>query len=217
MIYFIFTKKILSNDKWNCPSVREEKKGNIVHLESVCVNASGDVPEVPSGRTHYICIYANGTWDALDNNNQAGFICEWTGTDTYVVYFRLLCIKLSNLFFILLLQRFRILYHGIVSTVLHTIDECCLNLNYKIKTTSVDLLILPSLLAECGPGLYKVTVTTSNNRCRYVSLYVFEKDECRPCPDCKIKSVSGDDEALCDDVCDGTTNVPNVARTACGE
>ena len=33
----------------------------------------------------------------------------------------------------------------------------------------------------------------------------------------KIKSVSGDSSHLCQDVCDGTTNVPNAARTACGE
>ena len=33
----------------------------------------------------------------------------------------------------------------------------------------------------------------------------------------KIKSVSGDLSSLCQDVCDGTTNVPNAARTACGE
>ena len=39
----------------------------------------------------------------------------------------------------------------------------------------------------------------------------------RPCPDSKIKSVSGDNSTLCQDVCDGTTNVPNGARTACGE
>ena len=33
----------------------------------------------------------------------------------------------------------------------------------------------------------------------------------------KIKSVSGDSSSLCQDVCDGTTNVPNAAHTACGE
>ena len=33
----------------------------------------------------------------------------------------------------------------------------------------------------------------------------------------KIKSVSGDDPALCLDVCDGTTNVPNAERSACGK
>ena len=33
----------------------------------------------------------------------------------------------------------------------------------------------------------------------------------------KIKSVSGDSFFLCQDICDGTTNVPNDARTACGE
>ena len=33
----------------------------------------------------------------------------------------------------------------------------------------------------------------------------------------KIKSVSDDSSSLCQDVCDGTTNVPNAARTACGE
>ena len=32
-----------------------------------------------------------------------------------------------------------------------------------------------------------------------------------------IKCVSGDSSSLCQDVCDGTTNVPNAARTACGE
>ena len=32
-----------------------------------------------------------------------------------------------------------------------------------------------------------------------------------------IKSVSGDSSSLCQDVCDGTTNVPNAARTGCGE
>ena len=32
-----------------------------------------------------------------------------------------------------------------------------------------------------------------------------------------IKSVSGDSSHLCQDVCDGTTNVPNAARTGCGE
>ena len=33
----------------------------------------------------------------------------------------------------------------------------------------------------------------------------------------KINSVSGDSSSLCQDVCDGSTNVPNAARTACGE
>ena len=33
----------------------------------------------------------------------------------------------------------------------------------------------------------------------------------------KIKSVSGDSSSLCQDVCDGITNVPNAARTVCGE
>ena len=33
----------------------------------------------------------------------------------------------------------------------------------------------------------------------------------------KIKSVSADSSSLCLDVCDGTTNVPNAAHTACGE
>ena len=33
----------------------------------------------------------------------------------------------------------------------------------------------------------------------------------------KIKSVTGDDPALCQDICDGTTNVPNAERTAYGE
>ena len=33
----------------------------------------------------------------------------------------------------------------------------------------------------------------------------------------KIKSLSGDSSHLCQDVCDGTTNVLNAARTGCGE
>ena len=33
----------------------------------------------------------------------------------------------------------------------------------------------------------------------------------------KIKSVSGDSSSLCQDICDGTTNVRNAARTACGK
>ena len=33
----------------------------------------------------------------------------------------------------------------------------------------------------------------------------------------KIKSVSGDSSSLCQDVCDGTTNIPKAARTGCGE
>ena len=44
-----------------------------------------------------------------------------------------------------------------------------------------------------------------------------EQDACLPCPGQKIKSVSGGDPALCLDICDGTTNVPNAERTACGE
>ena len=40
---------------------------------------------------------------------------------------------------------------------------------------------------------------------------------CVPCPGSKIKSESGDDYDLCLDVCDGTTNVPNAQKTACGE
>ena len=43
------------------------------------------------------------------------------------------------------------------------------------------------------------------------------RDECVLCPGDKIKSVSGDDPALCTNICDGTTSVPNAARTACGE
>ena len=33
----------------------------------------------------------------------------------------------------------------------------------------------------------------------------------------QIKSVSADSSSLCQDICDGTTNVPNAARSACGE
>ena len=42
-------------------------------------------------------------------------------------------------------------------------------------------------------------------------------DSCVPCPDGTIKSVSGDDPALCQNVCDGTTNVLNAQKTACGK
>ena len=44
-----------------------------------------------------------------------------------------------------------------------------------------------------------------------------ERDACLPCPYGKIKSVTGNEESLCQDVCDGITNVPNAARSACGE
>ena len=43
-----------------------------------------------------------------------------------------------------------------------------------------------------------------------------EVDACLPCPDDKIKSVPGDDPALCTETCDGVTNVANVEHTACG-
>ena len=46
---------------------------------------------------------------------------------------------------------------------------------------------------------------------------MYERDECLPCPNGKNKSVSGDEESLCLDACDGITNLVNVARTACGE
>ena len=72
------------------------------------------------------------------------------------------------------------------------------------------------LSLECGPGRYKGKVSTTSTYC-YVSPGVYERDECLPCPDGKIKSVSGDDQALCQNVCDGTTNVPNADRTACGK
>ena len=44
-----------------------------------------------------------------------------------------------------------------------------------------------------------------------------EVDACLLCPGNKIKSISGDWSSLCQDICDGTANVPNVARTACGK
>ena len=52
---------------------------------------------------------------------------------------------------------------------------------------------------------------SNNNYCSH------EVDACVPCPDDKIKPVSGDSSSLCEDGCGGTTNVPNAARTACGE
>ena len=69
-----------------------------------------------------------------------------------------------------------------------------------------------SIVAECGPGMYKGKKTVSSNV--YCSN---EVDACLLCPGTKIKSVSGDSLSLCQDVCDGATNVPNAARTACGE
>ena len=69
------------------------------------------------------------------------------------------------------------------------------------------------LSAECGPGFYKGMVSTTNEYC-----YPFGfRLACVPCTGNKIKSVSGDNSTLCQDVCDGTTNVPNIPRTACGE
>ena len=59
--------------------------------------------------------------------------------------------------------------------------------------------------------MYKGKKTVSNVYCRN------EVDACLPCPGDKIKSVSGDLSSLCQDICDGTTNVPNNARSACGE
>ena len=57
--------------------------------------------------------------------------------------------------------------------------------------------------------MYKGKKPVSNNyQCN-------EADACVSCP--SDKSVSGDPESLCQDVCDGTTNVPNAAHTACGE
>ena len=72
------------------------------------------------------------------------------------------------------------------------------------------------IFSECGPGRYKGRVPAANDQCMHI-LGTNEKDACVLCSGNKIKSVSGDDPALCQDMCDGTTNVPNAARTACGE
>ena len=76
--------------------------------------------------------------------------------------------------------------------------------------------VIPSIyiFSECGPGFYKRKVSTTNIYCWNPSGF---RDECVQCPGDKIKSVSGDSSSLCQDVCDGTTNVSNAARTACGE
>ena len=74
---------------------------------------------------------------------------------------------------------------------------------------------LSIFFSECGPGFYKDKVSTTNNYCWTPSGN--KRDACLTCPGTKIKSVSGDSSSLCQDVCDGTTNVPNAARTACGE
>ena len=68
------------------------------------------------------------------------------------------------------------------------------------------------LLEECAPGQYKEAVNTDNHLCSD-----WKRDECVLCPGNKIKSVSGDSSSLCQDVCNGTTNVPNAAHTTCGE
>ena len=44
-----------------------------------------------------------------------------------------------------------------------------------------------------------------------------ERDACVPCNGTTIKSVSGDDPALCTETCDGVTNVANADQTACGK
>ena len=80
-----------------------------------------------------------------------------------------------------------------------------------IKARILCSLILSTVFTECGPGTYKGKKTAPNNYCSN------EVDACLQCPGNEIKSVSGDSSSLCEDVCDGTTNVPNAARTACGE
>ena len=74
----------------------------------------------------------------------------------------------------------------------------------------------PSTFSECDPGRYKGIGEPGDDWC-YALYGEAHLDSCIPCPDGTIKSVSGDDSALCQDVCDGTTNAPNTARTACGE
>ena len=44
-----------------------------------------------------------------------------------------------------------------------------------------------------------------------------ERDACVPCNGNEIKSVSGDDPALCTETCDGVTNVANADHTSCGK
>ena len=70
------------------------------------------------------------------------------------------------------------------------------------------------LFTECGPGRYKGKVNTTN---RYCFNSPGQRDECLLCPGNTIKFVSGDDPALCLNVCDGITSVANAERTTCGK
>ena len=83
--------------------------------------------------------------------------------------------------------------------------------NYQIILEKCHISKFLSLI--CGPGLYEAQVSTTNSACWTPS----KQDDCVVCPGDKIKSVAGDDLALCLDVCDGITNVANVERTACGK
>ena len=51
------------------------------------VNVSGSVPEALPSTSHGVCIYANGTWDAIFPND-GSFICERKGG---IIHILLIC------------------------------------------------------------------------------------------------------------------------------
>ena len=80
----------------------------------------------------------------------------------------------------------------------------------------MNLVMLPKncmieiLFVECGPGMFKWWVPTWDSPNSY-------RDQCVQCAPGRIKPVFGDSLLLCQEVCDGTTNVENYAHSACGE
>ena len=88
---------------------------------------------------------------------------------------------------------------------------CCVKswIRHWFCTFKVTFLCLK--YTECGPGMYKGKVPTS------LDWFCTERDACVPCNGTTKKSVSGDDQALCTEICDGVTNAANADHTTCGK
>ena len=74
-----------------------------------------------------------------------------------------------------------------------------------------------SSILVCGPGKYYGQIAPTNVYCR---AFYKKTRACVPCPDNKVKLVSGNSKSLCIDAaqaCDGTITVVNSDRSECSK